>query len=124
MRAGLFLVEPLYPNFKLWIYNTKQEGVWGDGKMKLLSAIEEQGSLSGAAEQLGISYRKAWGDLKKAESCLGLKLLVKERGGKGGGKSALTPESRKLLQAYKRFREASAAEIQKNFEKFVTEVQQ
>ena len=60
----------LCPRSKLWISSDEAEGVFGDGKWRLLEAIEKDGSLNAASRSLGISYRKAWGDLKKAESCL------------------------------------------------------
>ena len=86
----MFSMKPeLIPKFKLWFSTADSEGVFGDGKWRLLKAIDDKGSLKKAAESLGISYRKAWGDLKKAESCLGTRLIEKIRGGKDGGKTIL-----------------------------------
>jgi molybdate transport repressor ModE-like protein len=103
----------LHPRFKLWISSGRAEGVFGDGKWRLLSAIARTGSLRAAAQELSISYRKAWGDLKKATDCLGIAFIEKHRGGSGGGETSLTPEGRKWVAAYSRFRsdlELSAAE--------------
>jgi molybdate transport system regulatory protein len=97
--------EGLHPQFKLWISSSVAEGVFGDGKWRLLSAIARDGSLRAAAQELGISYRKAWGDLKKAEECLGITFIHKHRGGSRGGKTSLTSEGRKWVEAYSRFRE-------------------
>ena len=94
----------LHPRFKLWISSKDDEGVFGDGKWRLLDAIARTGSLQAASESLGISYRKAWGDLQKAERCLGVRLLVKSRGGSGGGRTDLTEAGRKWVTAYSRFR--------------------
>ena len=71
---------------KLWLSSSDDEGIFGDGKWRLLRAIERESSLSAAAKALHISYRKAWGDLKKAEECLGIKFIEKHRGGDHGGK--------------------------------------
>ena len=49
---------------------------------------------------MGISYRKAWGDIKKAEELLGYELTEKIRGGINGGKSNLTGKAKNLLEAY------------------------
>jgi molybdate transport system regulatory protein len=55
---------------KLWV---EKDGkvVFGGGRYQLLKAIEEQGSLAGAARALKMSYRAAWGRLKASEKRLG-----------------------------------------------------
>ncbi len=93
----------LSPKMKLWISSPDDEGVFGDGKWRLLRAIERESSLKAAAESLHISYRKAWGDLKKAEESMGLKFIEKHRGGDHGGETILTDEGKKWLSAYSRF---------------------
>jgi molybdate transport system regulatory protein len=94
----------MHPRFKLWISSGQAEGVFGDGKWRLLAAIEREGSLRAASQSLGISYRKAWGDLQKAERCLGVTFLQRRRGGSGGGQTPLTEAGRRWLAAYSRFR--------------------
>lgn len=46
----------------------------------LLQAVSTQGSISGGARALGLSYRHVWGELKRWESELGHELLVWEKG--------------------------------------------
>ena len=89
-------------NYKLWLSSKEGEGIMGDGKWLLLKTIEKNGSLKLASEILGISYRKAWGDIKKAENLLGFKLIEKFRGGKDGGKSILTSDGSKIINAYEK----------------------
>ena len=48
--------------------------------LDLLHAVQESGSISGAARQLGLSYRHVWGELKRWEDELGNELLVWEKG--------------------------------------------
>ncbi len=112
--------EGLHPSFKLWVSSSDAEGVFGDGKWRLLSAIERDGSLRAAAQELGISYRKAWGDLKKAEECLGIVFINKHRGGSRGGKTSLTSEGRKWVEAYARFREELEQAADRSFTKNIT----
>ena len=101
LPTGVFQVKPaIYVKFKLWLSTENHEGVFGDGKWRLLKAVEEEGSLKRAAESLGISYRKAWGDLKKAEECLGVRFIEKTRGGQDGGHSTLTEEGKRWIKAY------------------------
>jgi molybdate transport system regulatory protein len=102
----------LRANCKLWCYAEDRAGVYGDGKQHLLAAVAQHGSLQAAAAALGISYRKAWGDVRKAESCLGLRLLVRNRGGSAGGGSQLTPAAEHLLVAYRRFQNAVLLQLE------------
>jgi len=46
----------------------------------LLQAVATQGSISGGARALGLSYRHVWGHLKRWESELGKELVVWEKG--------------------------------------------
>lgn len=94
----------LSPKLKLWLSTPATEGVFGDGKWRLLRAIDRTRSLSAAAKSLGMSYRKAWGDLQKAERYLGIRLSERTRGGMAGGSTRLTEAGRIWMEAYSRFR--------------------
>lgn len=87
-------------NYKLWLSSLSGEGIISEHIYTLLIGIRDRSSLKAAAEDAGISYRKAWGDLKNAETLLGYELTEKKRGGKDGGRSMLTPSAHKLLEAY------------------------
>lgn len=97
-------MKKLRARFKLWFSTEDAEGIFGDGKWRLLKAIESAGSLKAASDKLGISYRKAWGDLKKAEQNLGVNLVQKERGGDKGGRTGLTKQGKEWVAAYGKFR--------------------
>lgn len=113
----------LHANFRLWIYSDCREGVFGDGKVRLLRAIDEHGSLQEAAKALKISYRKAWGDLKKSEKCLNQALIEKTRGGPGGGRTLLTEHGRKVVKGFDRFRENIKQHLEGEFMSFLGELQ-
>lgn len=87
-------------NYKLWLSSMSGEGIISEEVYALLNEIRKSSSLKAAADAAGISYRKAWGDLKQAEEMLGYQLTEKTRGGKEGGQSVLTPSAVKLLEAY------------------------
>ena len=108
--------------FKLWLSTRDIEGVFGDGKWRLLKAIESTGSLTAASKLLHISYRKAWGDLKKAQDALKIPLVEKHRGGIHGGQSALTNQGKKWLKAYTRFRSDIEQAVEKAYEKHFKEL--
>jgi len=63
--------------------------------MDVLHALKSSGSISGAARELGLSYRHVWGQLKDWESELGQGLIFWER----GQAARLTPFGEKLLAA-------------------------
>jgi len=90
----------IFLNYKLWLSSVTGEGIIEEDRYKLLQLIKEKGSLMAAANEMKISYRKAWGDLKKAEELLGYELIIRQRGGKDGGQSQLTPKAVNLLEAY------------------------
>jgi molybdate transport system regulatory protein len=90
----------IFLNYKLWLSSVTGEGILEEDRYKLLQIIKEKGSLKAAADEMKISYRKAWGDIKKAEELLGYELIIRQRGGKAGGQSQLTEKAVKLLEAY------------------------
>lgn len=63
--------------------------------MDVLHALRSSGSISGAARELGLSYRHVWGQLKDWEAQLGQGLIVWER----GQAARLTPFGERLLMA-------------------------
>lgn len=66
------------PTVRLHIWLETDSGVlFGSGRAQLLANIEKYGSLKRAAENMGMSYRAAWGKIRKTEDILGYKLIVK-----------------------------------------------
>lgn len=57
-----------------------QEALIHNPLIELLYAVRTQGSISGAARAVGLSYRHVWGQLKEWERLLGQELIVWERG--------------------------------------------
>ena len=104
---------------KVWLSSPQVEGAFGDGKWRLLQAIKEEGSLRAATDKLSISYRKGWGDLKKAEKSFEVKLLEKRRGGRDGGETVLTQTGEDILAAYKQFRNDIEKAARKAFDKHI-----
>jgi molybdate transport system regulatory protein len=110
-------VKKLRARFKLWLSTEDVEGVFGDGKWRLLKSIDTKGSLKLASESLHISYRKAWGDLKKAQDALNIALVEKQRGGKMGGRTVLTERGEKWVEAYTKFRNDVEKALEKAYQK-------
>lgn len=115
-------MKKIKAKFKLWLSTRDIEGVFGDGKWRLLKAIENTGSLTEASESLRISYRKAWGDLKKAQEALNESLVEKHRGGIQRGQSTLTEQGKKWLKAYTRFHSDVEKAVDKAYEKHIRKI--
>ena len=84
--------------FKFWL-EVNGVTIFGAGGAVLLEKIEATGSLSGAAAALGMSYRRAWGRLKKLEEAIGDNLVVKTGGNKKGYQ--LSGTGRQFLTSYR-----------------------
>lgn len=84
----------------------------GSGRRELLLMIAEMGSLRQAAKHLGMSYRSAWGKLRRTEYLLGWK-LVEKRG--NSMRLVLTPKAVDLLRRYGRFEKEALRELQRVF---------
>lgn len=115
-------MKKLRARFKLWLSSKNVEGVFGDGKWRLLKAVDSTGSLSAASESLQISYRKAWGDLKKAQDTLNVSLVEKQRGGITGGRTVLTGEGKKWVRAYTKYRADIEKAVEKAYDKHIKEL--
>jgi len=90
------------PAFKVWL-ETDEGHVFGPGVYSLLRKVEETGTLKEAAQAIGMSYRYAWGLVKKAEEKLGQPLLKAHKGGRaGGGGAELTEVGRQFLEEFSR----------------------
>ena len=106
--------------YKVWL---DQDGkAFGDGPYELLKRVEKTDSLHQAANQMGMSYSKAWGLIRSVEERLGFPLLDRKVGGVSGGGSSLTSEAREFMSTYDRFRKKVDVAIEKIFQQhFVPE---
>ncbi|MHA1216692.1 MAG: winged helix-turn-helix domain-containing protein [Candidatus Thorarchaeota archaeon] len=94
------IVRSLRPRWKLWL---EKSGVYvfGPGAYTLLRAIQKTGSLSEGARLAGMSYRYAWGVIRKIEKQLGVKLIETHRGGAvGGGGATVTEAALELMSVF------------------------
>jgi molybdate transport system regulatory protein len=80
---------------KFWIEN-KGEVVLGGGKAALFLAVDRLGSIQRASDEFGMSYRHAWGAIRKIEQRAGFKILDTRLGGKDGG-AQLTPKGKEFI---------------------------
>ncbi|HLF50207.1 MAG TPA: LysR family transcriptional regulator [Methylomirabilota bacterium] len=86
---------------KIWV-EAGGRMIFSDGRLGLLEAVDELGSLRRAAQRLGMSYRAAWGLLKVTEKALGYPVLDVRIGGARGGGATLTPAGVALVGRFRR----------------------
>ena len=78
-----------------------EERFFGPGICELLEKIDETGSIQAAAQQMHMSYTKAWKILNRAEKEMQKRLINRVNGGKNGGSSVLTEKGREAVRTYR-----------------------
>lgn len=79
-------------------------------RVALLRAVDQTGSISGAARILGISFRGAWDQVQALNNLFDGPLIAAERGRRGQGNAMLTPKGRAVAMGLERMQlEMSAA---------------
>ncbi len=87
------------PTIRLHIWLESQgELYFGIGRAQLLYNIQSYGSIKKAAQNMGMSYRAAWGKIQQSEQALGVK-LVEHRGAKREG-VRLTREGEEIADMF------------------------
>lgn len=71
-----------------------------EGRAKLLSLVDKTHSLKQAAKEMSMSFRHAWGIIKKINLAAGSEIVKSERGGAKGGKTILTKLGKEILTEY------------------------
>ena len=72
-------------------------------RIELLEAIAETGSITAAASEMNITYRRAWDKIHESEERLGVKLVETQTGGSGGGGSQLTAAGKDYVRRFRKF---------------------
>lgn len=72
----------------------------GEGRVQLLKAIEETGSLNKAAATLKMSYKKAWKLIDSVNKSAKSPIVITATGGKGGGGTVLTAHGKEMIAAF------------------------
>lgn len=88
----------------------------GPGKIDLLEAIGRTGSISSAALELGLSYRRAWVLVDTMNRCFQNPLVTRTTGGKGGGGAGLSDLGKDIAHLYRRMEGKTLAVVQKEWD--------
>jgi molybdate transport system regulatory protein len=81
----------------------------GPGKIRLLEAIRDTGSITRAGIALGMSYRRAWLLVDDMNNCFREPVVAAQAGGSHGGGAGLTPFGTRLIDQYRAIEEEAHA---------------
>ena len=81
----------------------------GPGKAALLESIRDTGSISAAARDMGMSYKRAWLLLDSMNQAFTEPVVSAAPGGAGGGGARLTAFGAEVLERYRRIDDRTAA---------------
>jgi molybdate transport system regulatory protein len=99
------------PAYKIWL-ETDDGLVFGPGVDALLRKVKEKGTLKEAASSLDMSYRYAWGLIKKVEKKLGEPLIEAHKGGRsGGGRTEITELGNQFIEDFRILKEKLSKEV-------------
>jgi molybdate transport system regulatory protein len=113
-------VRKIKPAVKVLLVTDGERGLpfCGPGMVRLLEMIGKTGSVREAVDAMGISYSKGWKLLSRLEEYLQISVVDRQQGGKGGGKSALTPEGMQFLEKHTAFIADCKEEVKKIFDRY------
>ena len=88
----------------------------GPGKVQLLEAVRQLGSISAAARSMGMAYRHAWELIDDMNQCFRSPVVTGTSGGRAGGGATLTPFGEEVVKRFrameKRARKAMARDVE------------
>ena len=73
----------------------------GHGKIRLLEAVRDHGSISAAGRAMGMSYRRAWLLIDELNHIFEEPVIDAKHGGAGGGGAELTPFGHRVVERYR-----------------------
>ncbi len=83
----------------------------GPGKVALLEAIVRCGSISAAAREMAMSYRRAWLLVEAMNQAFQRPVVLAAVGGKRGGGAEITPFGAAVLDRYRQIEKKAAAAV-------------
>jgi molybdate transport system regulatory protein len=104
----------VFLKYQLNLEDNDEKIILNSEGFELLQTINRLQSIVAAAEEMNISYRKAWGIINKVEKKLGFPLVIKKRGGSDGGCTELSPEGHELIDGY--------SELNIHFDKSINDI--
>ena len=92
----------------------------GPGKARLIRLIASTGSISAAAREMGMSYRRAWQLVDAVNASFNQPVVTTAVGGKRGGGAVVTDFGKRVVEAYYRMEAKASAVIAADLGKYAT----
>jgi molybdate transport system regulatory protein len=94
----------------------------GPGKIDLLEAIAETGSIRAAGARFRMSYRRAWELVAELNDMFKGPLVQAEAGGRGGGGATLTALGRRVVERFRAMEDGSWEAVEPHYRKLAAEL--
>jgi molybdate transport system regulatory protein len=96
--------------------------ILGPGKVDLLEAIERKGSISAAAREMDMSYRRAWLLVEALNQMFSKPVVISATGGAHGGGAQITEFGKEVAAAYRRIEQRTRTAIREELGRFAPDV--
>lgn len=96
----------------------------GPGRAELITRIDRTGSISAAAREMGMSYRRAWQLVEALNASFRQPVIRTEIGGRHGGGARVTAFGRKLVKRYRMMEEKASRAIAADLREFSRHIRQ
>lgn len=110
-----------YPGLTLRILAARDPAM-GPGKAELISHIEATGSISAAARQMNMSYRRAWLLVEAINDSFVAPVVLTSIGGKRGGGTSITDFGRQLVAQFHAMEEKASTAIAGDLAQFTQQL--
>lgn len=106
-----------YPGLTLRVLG-KSAAAMGPGKAELVERIAQTGSISAAARDMGMSYRRAWQLVESLNADFLEPVVATATGGKRGGGARVTPFGGTLVAAFRAMEDKASAAVAADLGRF------
>lgn len=90
----------------------------GPGKAELIERIAATGSISGAAREMGMSYRRAWQLVEALNAAYRETVVQTATGGQRGGGATVTAYGKRLAALFRSMEDKASAAIAADLKRF------
>lgn len=104
--AAASVGDSIVPRYRVYLGDTI---VLGPGKAEMLEHLAATGSISKAAQLMGMSYNRAWLHVQTMNDSFEEPLVTASRGGASGGGATLTEFGHRVLKLYRDMENAAQA---------------
>lgn len=94
----------------------------GPGKAELLERIGRNGSISAAAREMGMSYRRAWQLVDSLNAAFREPVVTTAVGGRRGGGARITPYGKGLVAAFRVMEGKASAAIAGDLRRYAAQL--